>query len=251
MKLKEVKAIKKTTIDKEPNGWVINWWENDEVLASDCCYKTKKDAIRQLKDEYGETLTESAKVEARWVQTSGPEDIGGYDLQTKAEKGWRSLGFTKKLPEKNTGKFKVYHISEWITVNLDDYDFSSKKLDEAKKDITAAHKLVQKHGDADMDYRDIVHLLISNGFDKDVAGKVASDYRSKLNEEQQNTWKDVGKYTDMVIKKAQSFGILKTVIKHGNTALDIFMLDIAREIPEIPKDIVHRVAKRAADKIPL
>lgn len=40
-----------------------------------------------------------------------------------------------------------------------------------------AHKLLNKHGDADMSYAELMQLLINNGIPKDIAEQVIAEYR--------------------------------------------------------------------------
>jgi len=63
--------------------------------------------------------------------------------------------------------------------------------------------------------------------------------------------KEFDKLVNLVIKKAQKLGTVKQAIKHGSTGLDMFMIDIAKEIKEIPDDIHKNVGRRAADRIPI
>ena len=59
-------------------------------------------------------------------------------------------------------------------------------LAEAKDQTDKAHKIVQKHADADMNHAEIKQLLTSNGIAHDTAHKVASDYRKESVDEGAN-----------------------------------------------------------------
>jgi len=74
----------------------------------------------------------------------------------------------------------------------------------------------------------------------------------ELNEEASKlTTKEFDKLVDLVVKKAQKTGKVAKAVNQGSTALDLFMIDIAKEIKEIPDDIHKDVGRRAADRIPI
>jgi len=76
---------------------------------------------------------ESAKPEARWQKTSGPNRVGGYELQTPSDSGgYKGLGFVMTNSQPNThGKISLYKGSTGkdVMINLDDYQFSQKQID--------------------------------------------------------------------------------------------------------------------------
>lgn len=69
MKVQELfESKKETTIDKEPDGWVINFREDGEVQGSTAHFDSKEEAIKFLKDEYGEELNEQERSFDEWVE---------------------------------------------------------------------------------------------------------------------------------------------------------------------------------------
>lgn len=77
----------------------------------------------------------------------------------------------------------VKHLSSGITKEKAVRE--SEELTEAKDYTQKAHKIVQKHGDADMDHSELKQLMTANGIPEETAHKVASDYRKPPRNEEE------------------------------------------------------------------
>jgi len=65
------------------------------------------------------------------------------------------------------------------------------------------------------------------------------------------TTKEFDKLVNLVVKKAQKMGTVASAVNQGSTALDLFMIDVAAEVKEVPHDMRKEVGRAAADRIPI
>lgn len=121
---------------------------------------------------------------------------------------------------------------------------SEETLEEAKDYTQKAHKIVQKHGDADMNHAEIKQLLTSNGIPHDTAHKVASDYRR---EDVEPTSEQIEEAIDHIITARQIIGSSKNV-KGGSHEYMKFLKQLRDKFGKEYSTNVHQTASKLAQE---